>query len=242
MCYSCTQDEAQELYELRTYHFENPSQESRLDAYLSTALLPALHRQGIEKVGVFKFRGPEERPEAMILLIPYSSPVQYLELGSRLSADQDYLESGKDYVEASHDAPPYSRMESILMKAFDGSPRLETPELDGPREERVYELRSYQGATELLYERKVEMFDKGESELFRDLGFNPVFFGRVIASNQMPHLMYMTAFSDTLSQKEHWDAFRTDPRWEEMKGIERYKNTVSSIDKYMLYPTDYSDY
>jgi hypothetical protein len=133
-------------------------------------------------------------------------------------------------------------MESILMKAFDGSPRLETPELDGPREERVYELRSYQGATELLYERKVEMFDEGESELFLDLGFNPVFFGRVIASNQMPHLMYMTAFSDTLSQKEHWDAFRTDPRWEEMKGIERYKNTVSSIDKYMLYPTDYSDY
>jgi hypothetical protein len=86
------------------------------------------------------------------------------------------------------------------------------------------------------------MFDEGESELFRDLGFQPVFFGKVVASEQMPHLMYMTVHADTLSQQEHWDAFRTDPRWEEMKDLERYRNTVSHIDRHLLYPTAYSDY
>jgi len=58
----------------------------------------------------------------------------------------------------------------------------------------------------------------------------------------MPHLMYMTSFSDTVSQKEHWAAFREHPDWMKLKEMERYKNTVSNIVKYLLYPTPYSDY
>jgi hypothetical protein len=118
---------------------------------------------------------------------------------------------------------------------------MQVPEFDTPKSERVYELRSYEAATEMLYERKVEMFNKGESELFQKLGFQPVFFGEVLSSAHMPHLMYMTTFSDTTSQKEHWDAFRVHPEWEEMKEIEYYNNTVSKNTKYLLYPTSYSD-
>ncbi len=72
--------------------------------------------------------------------------------------------------------------------------------------------------------------------------FNPVFFGEVIASSSMPHLMYMTSFRDTVSQKEHWTAFREHPDWIGMKDKERFRNTVSKITKYLLYPTPYSDY
>jgi hypothetical protein len=117
-----------------------------------------------------------------------------------------------------------------------------TLELSSPRAERVYELRSYHSATEKLYNRKVEMFNEGEIAIFQDLKFNPVFFAEVLSSSQMPHLVYMTAHADTTAQRKNWEAFGIHPEWDRMKNLERYQNTVSHIDRYLLYPTDYSDY
>ena len=86
------------------------------------------------------------------------------------------------------------------------------------------------------------MFNEaGEIQLFKDLGFQPVFFGEVISGAATPNLMYMTTFSDTSSQNKHWDAFRNSDEWNDMKSIEKYKNTVSHIDKILLHPTEYSD-
>jgi hypothetical protein len=240
---ACQNTEERDFYELKIYRYNTADQEKSLDTYLGEAYLPALHRQGINDVGVFKLReeGNEIR-DALLVLVPFTSLPEYADLPAKLNNDQEYLEAGKDYIEAIHDDPPYTRIESILMRAFEETPLLETPTFDSPRRERVYELRSYQASTELLYERKVEMFNVGESALFQKLGFQPVFFGEVISSSRMPHLMYMTTFSDTVSQKEKWNAFRVHPEWEKMKEIERYKHTVSHISKYLLYPTEYSDY
>ena len=44
----------QEYYSIRIYQLKNADQEARVDKYLQAALLPALHRQGITDVGVFK--------------------------------------------------------------------------------------------------------------------------------------------------------------------------------------------
>ena len=55
------------------------------------------------------------------------------------------------------------------------------------------------------------------------------------------NLVYMTTFSDMDSEIAHWDAFRTDPQWEEMKVMEEYQNNVSRNDTKLLFPTDYSD-
>ena len=44
----------QEYYSLRVYSLKTAEQETRIDTYLQTALLPALHRIGITEVGVFK--------------------------------------------------------------------------------------------------------------------------------------------------------------------------------------------
>lgn len=240
---SCDNTEKRNYYEIKFYRFETAAQEARLDNYLESAYLPGLHRAGIQNVGVFKLRQDgNEIQNAIILLVPFTSLEQYIEMPEKLKTDRLYLEAGSDYIESPFDDPPYSRIETILLKAFAGSPHLSTPKLESPREERIYELRSYQGATELLYERKVEMFNNGELDLFVNLGFNPVFFGEVITSSFMPHLMYMTCFNDTLSQKEHWNAFREHPDWKVMKEEKRYKNTVSNITKYLLYPTPYSDY
>ena len=84
--------------------------------------------------------------------------------------------------------------------------------------------------------------DEGEIDLFVKLGFQPVLFGEVISGSDMPNLMYLTTFSDTTSHVDHWNAFRTSEEWNTMKAIEKYKNTVSHIDIYLLYPSDYSDF
>ena len=43
-----------DIYELKTYHITSPAQEAMLDSYLEKAFMPAAHRLGIAKVGVFK--------------------------------------------------------------------------------------------------------------------------------------------------------------------------------------------
>jgi len=130
----------------------------------------------------------------------------------------------------------------MILRSFIATPKMALPELSSPKSERVYELRSYEGATEKLYNLKVEMFNEGESDIFLELDFNPVFFCEVLSSAHMPHLIYMTTHADSTAMNENWDAFRSHPEWERMKNLERYQNTVSSISKYLLYPTAYSDY
>ncbi len=43
----------QEYYAIRVYNLNTKEQEEKLDKFLQTALLPALHRMGIPQVGVF---------------------------------------------------------------------------------------------------------------------------------------------------------------------------------------------
>jgi hypothetical protein len=159
-----------------------------------------------------------------------------------LLEDAEYQQSATAYIDAPHDNPPYTRIESMILRSFSATPKMALPELTSPRAERVYELRSYEGATEKLYNLKVEMFNEGESALFQELKFNPVFFCEVLSSAHMPHLMYMTTHADTIAQKANWDAFVSHPEWDRMKNLDRYQNTVSGMTKYLLYPTEYSDY
>lgn len=246
LLFSGTRGNAQkrDYYQIKIYRVENTDQVALLDAYFRDAYLPALHRAGIPDVGVFKpAEGTSDEGKFILLLIPFSSLDEFENLGSDLAADQVYQSDGRAYIEAPYDHPPYTRIESFLLKGFSAMPHYGVPELDTPPSERIFELRSYQSATELLYQRKVEMFnDAGEVALFRELEFNPVFFGEVLSSAHMPHLMYMISFSDTLSQQRHWETFGAHPDWIGMRDMERYANTVSNITSYSLHPTDYSDF
>jgi len=232
-----------DYFQLKVFRFENAEQEALLDSYFQNALLPALHRAGIKNVGVFKpIEELNEESDFMMLLTPYGSLEQFEQLPALLEKDQEYQQAGAAYIDAPHDAAPYSRIESFLLRSFSATPTMVLPELDSPRSGRVYELRSYQAATEKLYELKVEMFNEGESAIFQELKFNPVFFCEVLSSAHMPHLMYMTAHADTTAQRLNWEAFGAHPEWDRMKNMERYQNTVSNITVYLLYPTAYSDY
>lgn len=231
-----------DVYQFKIYSIESKAQEQSLDIFLKDAYIPALNRSGIKNVGVFKPVEEEEMAGKLVyVLIPFKNIKQFEQLGATLKADKKFQKKGTDYINASHDNPAYARIESIILRSFSSMPAYGIPTHSTPPSQQIYELRSYQAATEKLYQKKVEMFNEGgESKIFMDLDFQPVFFGEVISGADMPNLMYMTSFKDQASQGERWDAFRTSPAWEKLKGDEQYANTVSHIDKILLHPTEYS--
>ncbi len=234
-----------QIYALTVYHIHDKLQENRLDSYLDEALIPALHKTGMKHVGVFKpiAKDTSDYGKKIYVLTTFASLDAFRNLESKLNANQTYLEKGADYINAAHNQAPYDRMEISLMEAFHDSPAMELPDLKGPRKERIYELRSYEGPTEKLYKSKVKMFNTGdEIGLFKNLGFNAIFYGDVIAGKRMPNLLYMTTFENMASRDEHWKAFFDHPHWKKLLAIEEYKNTVSKADILLLFPTAYSDY
>ncbi|MES2828692.1 MAG: NIPSNAP family protein [Bacteroidota bacterium] len=236
-----------DFYQIKIYHLKNAEQEQVVENYLATAYLPALHRVGIAKAGVFKniksANFDATKDERLIyVLVPFKSAADLMKLDDKLGKDKAYLEAGKLYLNAAYNKTPYERIETVLINAFDNSKHFTLSGVTTPKAERVYELRSYEGPTEKLFKSKVKMFNTGdEIGLFKRLGFNAVFYGEVIAGARMPNLMYLTTFDNKASRDQHWDAFGKDEQWKKLSAIEEYKNTVSKSTITFLYPADCSD-
>ena len=243
--FSCSEKPVQQMfYEIKLYSVPQPGQAERVDSYLKDALIPAMHRAGIANIGVFKPIAADTVSfgKLVYLFIPYETADKYVNLVTVLENDTEYQQAGKDFLDAPFDNPPFARYESIIMKAFKGMPVLSVPSFSTPPRDRIYELRNYQSATEAKAAKKRDMFNNGEMDIFSKLGFNAVFYGQVLAGSDMPNLMYMTTFQDMKVHDEKWAAFRTDPDWVRMRGMEEYKNTTSKTTPYLLFPTDYSDF
>lgn len=235
--------QTREYYEIRIYHFSSNDQERILNNYLKDSYLPALKRAGIKSIGVFKPITNDTASEKKIfLLIPVKSVDQALSTYQKLDKDQRYQESGKEYLQMSHTAPPFKRIESIFLKAFKMSPKHKQTSLTNNKSERIYELRSYEGHTEMISRNKISMFNDGEIQLFERLGFNAIFYAEVIYGCRIPNLMYMTSFSDMKSRNDHWKTFGSDPEWKKMAALPQFQNNVSRIDTYLLTAMDYSDF
>ena len=220
-----------EYYQLKVYHLADNNQKERLETYLKQAYLPALHRAGIEKVGVFK---PGAEADSLVyVLIPFKSVDQFIDLSDKLAKDKEYASAGQDYLNA--------EFEWVLMEAFAGMPKLVQPKLTGAAAERVYELRLYEAATEKLHENKISQFNNGELDIFSRLGFNTVFCGQVKAGAKLPSMMYMTSFENKTERDAHWKAFSADPAWKTLNSLPEYAHNFLRADIYLLHPTDYSD-
>lgn len=236
-------EEHRQTFELKIYHLENDRQIDQVENYLENGYLPAMHRLDVDQIGVFKPVGQDTLDDKRIyVLTPYESAEDVKTFPKKLEKDEDYVSNSAEYLDAAHDNPPYQRIETILLEAFSDAPVVQTPDLDAPKTERIYELRSYESATEALNINKVAMFNEGdEIGIFERLDFNAVFYGNVIAGPNMPNLMYMTSFEDMDDRDAHWDAFSEDDQWEELSAEEKYENNVSHIDIYHLHGTEYSD-
>ena len=71
-------------------------------------------------------------------------------------------------------APAFERAERTLLGAFPGWPKLTAPKEKLPK--RIFQLRTYESPSDGDHVRKVEMFHKGEFEIFQKAGCHPVFF------------------------------------------------------------------
>jgi hypothetical protein len=231
-----------EFYQLIIYHVKDKSQEQRIDKYLSEAYLPALHRNGIKTAGVFKtFNIDTATSKKIYVFVPYKSLSEFHKAAQLVENDKELAAKGSDYLNAKYDDAPYLRQESVLMEAFAAMPALRKPNFDVPKSERIYELRSYEGATEKLYLNKVQMFNKEEVEIFDRIGSQPMFYGQVLVGSRMPNLMYMTTYSSMESRNEHWKTFGNDPKWKKISALPEYQHNTSKADVLYLVPAEYSD-
>ncbi|WP_439559501.1 NIPSNAP family protein [Dyadobacter sp.] len=232
-----------EFYEIKIYQVKDADQASRIDSYLKDAYIPAMHRAGIKNVGVFKPVASDTSAGKLIYVFtPLKSLEQLVDLPKVLGKDAAYQTAGKDYIDAEYKNPPYVRIKSTVLRAFENSPMMKKPDLTSPKADRIYELRSYEGHTEKIYWNKVKQFNAGnEIGIFARLGFNAVFYGEVVAGATMPNLMYLTTFADKASRDAHWKSFSDDAEWKTVRSLPEYQNNVSKNVTLFLFPTEYSD-
>ena len=235
---------SREIYELTIYTIKDKQQEEQVDYFLQNAFIPGLHAVGIQPIGVFKpLETDSTFGKRIFVLIPFRSLDDVIKITHKLNTNPTFNEQGKKYLDAVYSNPPYERIESIILRAFEGMKKMEAPAFNSARAERIYELRSYESATERIYQNKVRMFNEGdEISLFKRLGFNAVFYADVIAGGRMPNLMYMTSFASQTSHDEHWKSFVEDPYWKNLSSMPEYQHNISKINIYLLRPTPYSDY
>lgn len=227
-----------EMYELRTYRLK-PEKLPLLDAYLSKAVIPALKRHGIGPVGVFA--EDINRPEVKVfVLIVHPSAELAATLAARLNADEEYLKAAAEFMAVRASDPAYLRIESSILSAIEGMPKMDKPDASKPR---LLNLRVYESHNERAAQKKIEMFNKGELSIFKRVGLTPVFFAETIVGGSMPNLTYLLVFPDEPGRKSAWERFIGDPEWTKLKAIPEYadKEIVSRITNYILTPRPYSE-
>ena len=230
-----------EYYELRKYFMQTGPQTKLTESYLSDALIPALNRMGMSPVGVFNLSIGPETP-VLYVLIPSASLETLVTADLKLVQDKQFIQAAEPFWNVSAKEPAYLRIESSLMIAFEGWPKLTLPAATAQHAKRVFQLRTYESPTNQDHVRKVEMFNNGEFEIFEKAGFGQVFYGDSLIGPRLPNLTYMLTFGDLGEMDAKWDVFRNDPNWKKLSTSPRYafEQIVSNITNLILTPTAYS--
>ena len=234
-------DDSHQYYEVRSYVLGETGDVDAIDTYLSEALLPALGRQDVGPVGVFTNSADDESGKArIVVVIPYASADAIKTINAKVEADEQYKSAAKAYLDRDPKDSPYQRIQSELLISMDCMKQLKVPAGSLDNKDRVYELRVYESANERLGNLKVDMFNSGEVPIFLDCGIQPIFIGQAVVGPQTPNLTYLTMYPSEPARLKAWEAFRSHPDWSVLKRVEKYKGTVSHIDKFVLVPKSYS--
>jgi hypothetical protein len=232
---------SREYYELRKYKLENGPQTKLTHQYLEEALIPALNRMGMKTIGAFDLYLGSETP-TLYLLVPSTSLEALATAELKLAHDDEYQKAGEAFLKAPAKEPPYYRIESNLLIAFEGHPKLTLPPVTASHGQRVFQLRTYESPTNSDHRAKVEMFHHGEFQYFQEAGFWQVFYGDALIGTRLPHLTYMISFPDLGDLKAKWSAFSNNAGWKKLSAEHAYsfESIVSNIDSLILNPTSYS--
>lgn len=233
---ACTNEPSggKQYLELRHYEFASAEKQKAFEDFLGKAAIPALNKQGIQPVGVFKDTDDKKGP-GLWVLIPHNSLESVITANTKMLADKKFTTAGSDVLNSPMKDPVYKRFTSSLLLGFDKCPKVETPTRKAGR---LFQLRIYESHNAIKAKRKIEMFNTGgEIDLFRLTGLNPVFFGESITGTKMPNLTYMLGFDDADAQKKAWGAFINRPEWKKISSDPYYVDTVSNITNLVLRPS-----
>jgi hypothetical protein len=160
----------------------------------------------------------------------------------RLADDAEFQKAGAEFLNAPADDPAFVRVDSSLMVAFEGMPRLEVPSFPGGGQSRLFELRTYESHSQKANDKKVEMFNRGEIAIFRHAGFQPVFYGQGVIGTRLPSLTYMLAAENAEARDRGWSAFGADPEWKKLRNMPGYSDAeiVGDISNVLLRAAPYS--
>ncbi len=218
-------------YELRIYHIsEGANNRDLLLNYYKNALIPFLSEKGV-KVMVFDEYNQKEVVK-IYTLIAYPSSDVYINTQQNIYGDKGYLNDAKSYNEINPDSPVYERYETFFLEAFDRWPSIVMPTPD----KKAFELRIYESSNEDFGRRKIMMFNDEEIDLFLETGLEPVFFGRILAGQYMPALIYMVGLPNVESRDATWDKFGSSEGWANMRTEPKYANLISNIQQIFLIP------
>lgn len=230
-----------EFYELRRYHLRRGPKQKVFDDYLRDAWLPAMGRLGIGPIGIFTVMLGPESPSTWVL-VPYKSLDEFASIPGRLKEDSDYARNAAEARSATASDPTYLRAESSLLGSIRSVPKLEVPAQAKAGKGRIFELRVYESHSKTANLKKIEMFDIGETALFRRAGLTPVFFGEALVGGRLPNLTYLLVFDDLAARDTAWKTFAGDPEWKKLSSTAGYTDPeiVTDISNQLLRPTAYS--
>jgi hypothetical protein len=231
-----------EVYELRIVRQKMGPKVKLFDDYLREVWLPAAKRAGTGPIGVFSVAIGPDVPSTYVL-IPHKDLNGVMDLDARMAADEEFRKGGQEFRNAPASDPAYLRIESSLLLAFRGMPKLEVPPQTAAGKPRLFELRTYESHSHKAHFKKIEMFEQGgEIAIFRRTGLQPVFFGRTIVGRSMPNLTYMLVFDDMAARDKNWAQFVADPEWKKLAAAPGYGNAeiLTNISSIFLRPTGYS--
>lgn len=229
--------QSRQFYQLRRYSLQSGPQTAMTEKYISEALIPALAKRGSSPIGAFRLDIGPETP-TFYVLIPSETAAAAATLDLDLSTDETYVKAADPFWSAPASSSAFLRVESSLLAAFQGWPRI-TPPAKGKR---VFQLRTYESPSYRDHIVKVQMFHSGEFDIFKNAGFHMVFFGDTLIGPRMPNLTYMLSFADSAELDAKWNVFRDDPAWKKLSADPRFafEPIVSNITNLILSPLEAS--
>jgi len=234
---------AREYYELRTYRLKSEAKAEAFDNTFGPAIVAAMKAAGTGPVGIFKpvEAKDEDKGEALrYVLVPHKSIEDWANLGDKLRENREVWEPALDFLMAEKSDPNYTRIDSMLLLAFEGMPELKLPEKPTDKEGRHFEFRTYESHSIIRGMLKVAMFNEAEIDIFNKVGLDAVFYGEARVANNLPQLTYMLVYDNEEARKKAWKDFLAHPDWLTLKEDERFKDTVSKIHSRFVKATDYS--
>lgn len=232
---------AREYYELQLYHLRRGPLTQRFDDFYRQASIPAMNRAGLGPIGVFSILYGPDSP-TMYVLIPHKSIESFATALDRVRADAEYQKLGAEFINSPPSSPSYIRVESSLLAAIAGIPKLEPPAAAAAKRARIFELRTYESHSKKANKKKIEMFNNGEIAIFRRTGLTPVFIGETLIGAKLPNLTYMLTFENMAERDKNWAAFAADPEWKKLSTTPGFTDPeiVTNIGNIFLRPTSYS--